>query len=211
MPRWIMEVKLDSGGLCFAPPGLDNTRPSSHRLPLSRKCMMAATATATATAKVVRIVRRRPRPAPLGLGTSSWWCGGGWMNGGDAQATHPNPASEPPPFSTTHARKICTIRFTYAAADPEVLGWACVSRAWFVSWARRYNLLGANWRYKAPTSSCVRGVLLQYTGLTTAAAESCRRGGGRGWLRLHPFSSILSFRLATLSGCWRKGENTGIQ
>lgn len=103
MPRWIMEVKLDSGGLCFAPPGLDNTRPSSHRLPLSRKCMMAATA--TATAKVVRIVRRRPRPAPLGLGTSSWWCGGGWMNGGDAQATHPNPASEPPPSPRrTHAR-----------------------------------------------------------------------------------------------------------
>lgn len=134
-------------------------------------------ATATAAANVIRIARRRrPRPAPLGLGTLFvvvWWGMDEW---GGCTSDAPQPSVRLPPFPQQHDARTQartqdlhdSIRICCCRHRDSGLG---LCRASTVSWARRYYFLGANWRYKSSTSSCVRGVLPQYTGLTTAAAE----------------------------------------
>lgn len=179
MPRWRLVLKETP---VFRPSRPGQPTPDLHLASRyekqSRKTTIATTATATAAAKVVRIARRRrPRPAPLGLGTLFvvvWWGMGEW---GGCTSDAPQPSVRLPPFphqhdARTHARtqdlhdsiRICCCR-------PRGSGPVSREHGLFLGRARRYYFLGANWRCKASTSSCVRGVLPQYTGLTTAAAE----------------------------------------
>lgn len=146
MPRWRLVLK---GTPVFRPSRSGQPTPDLHLASRyekeSRKSTIAATATATAAAKVVRIARRRrPRPAPLGLGTLFvvvWWGMDEW---GGCTSDAPQPSVRLPPFPQQHdARTQARTHARFARFDSHMLlptqrfwaGWACVSRAWFVSWA----------------------------------------------------------------------------